>query len=42
MVFFDRDKLRKKINKLDTIYPKLVDEMKYTKNQVDIDIKHAI
>lgn len=35
---FDRDKLRKKINKLDTIYPKLVDEMKYTKNQVDIDI----
>ena len=36
--FFDRDKLRKKINKLDTIYPKLVDEMKYTKNQVDIDI----
>ena len=36
--FFDREKLRKKINKLDTIYPKLVDEMKYTKNQVDIDI----
>ena len=36
--FFDRDKLRKKINKLDTIYPKLVDEMRYTKNQVDIDI----
>lgn len=35
---FDRDKLRKKINKLDTIYSKLVDEMKYTKNQVDIDI----
>lgn len=35
---FDRDKLRKKINKLDTIYTKLVDEMKYTKNNVDIDI----
>jgi len=35
---FDRDKVRKKIHKLDTIYPKLVDEMKYTKNQVDIDI----
>ena len=35
---FDRDKLRKKINKLETIYPKLVDEMKYTKNQVDIEI----
>ena len=36
--FFFFFKLRKKINKLDTIYPKLVDEMKYTKNQVDIDI----
>jgi len=35
---FDRERLRKKINKLDTIYPKLVDEMKYTKNQVDIEI----
>lgn len=35
---FDREKLRKKITKLDTIYPKLVDEIKYSKNQVDIDI----
>ena len=30
--------IRKKISKLETIYQKLVDEMKYTKNQVNIDI----
>ncbi len=35
---FDRERLRKTISKLETIYPKLVDEMKYTKNQVDIGI----
>ena len=35
---FDRERLRKKISKLETIYQKLVDEMKYTKNQVNIDI----
>lgn len=35
---FDRERLRKTISKLETIYPKLVDEMKYTKNQVDIEI----
>ena len=35
---FDRERLRKKISKLEMIYQKLVDEMKYTKNQVNIDI----
>ena len=35
---FDRERLKKKINKLDTIYPKLVDEIKYNKKQVDIEI----
>lgn len=35
---FDRERLRKKISKLEMIYPKLVDEMKYTKNQVNIEI----
>nr|WP_317331139.1 aromatic acid exporter family protein [uncultured Romboutsia sp.] len=35
---FDRERLRKTISKLESIYPKLVDEMKYTKNQVDIEI----
>lgn len=35
---FDREGLKKKINKLDTIYPKLVDEIKYNKKQVDIEI----
>ena len=35
---FDREMLRKKISKLEMIYPKLVDEMKYTKNQVDLEI----
>lgn len=34
---FDREKLRRKINKLDTIYPKLVGEIKYNKKQVDIE-----
>ena len=35
---FDRERLRKKISKLETIYSKLIDEMKYTKNQVNIEI----
>ena len=35
---FDRERLRKKIAKLDTIYPKLVDEIKYSRSQVDIEI----
>ena len=35
---FDRERLRKKSSKLETIYHKLVDEMNYTKNQVNIDI----
>lgn len=35
---FDRERLRKKIDKLDTIYSKLFDEIKYSRIQVDIEM----